>query len=350
MVRQMDHFDNDERISAYLDGELSADEQAQFEERLAESAELRTLVEELRALRGSLDLLPRHKLEADFAERILRRAEKEMLIGGGGSNAGGGDAATARPAPLVRSVADDDQAAGRLARMQRRAIRPLVYVAAAIAAAVMIVVFTPPKPKDVVDVVGPPKQESGDQAGARSEGKQGHDRASKEALVKSMDGSGQGGRESPGKDAEAENKLATFKKAGEKGLDGDKSQNGQHPTAMQRTITRTEEPQNLVKAQSRSRQVDSVKSSDLRNGQIAAGGSAAGSSASATARGGVDPSATTPLGGESANEGGYGADASGRRGGRQRRTVARRLESRSGAGQRSRPRQRNSESESRSRL
>jgi anti-sigma factor RsiW len=74
----MDNFYSDERISSYLDGELSADEQARFEERLAENAELRQLVEELRALRGSLNLLPRYQLEPDFAERVLRRAEQRM--------------------------------------------------------------------------------------------------------------------------------------------------------------------------------------------------------------------------------------------------------------------------------
>ena len=85
----MDNLYGDERISSYLDGELSADEQARFEERLAESAELRQLVEELRALRGSLDLLPRYQLEPDFAERMLRRAEQRMLIGGDGGSSGG---------------------------------------------------------------------------------------------------------------------------------------------------------------------------------------------------------------------------------------------------------------------
>ena len=85
----MDNLHNDERISAYLDGELSADEQTRFEERLAESAELRQLVEELRALRGSLDLLPRHRLEADFADHVLRRAEREVLTAGDGASGSG---------------------------------------------------------------------------------------------------------------------------------------------------------------------------------------------------------------------------------------------------------------------
>lgn len=155
----MDHIDNDERISAYLDGELSADEQSRFEERLAESAELRQLVEELRALRGTLDLLPRHKLEADFADRILRRAEKEMLLSGGGSATGGGgnpsDGAVNRPVVAGQlETARSDAApmpAGGSASFRSRALRPLVYAAAAIAAAVMIVVFTPPKGKDVPD-------------------------------------------------------------------------------------------------------------------------------------------------------------------------------------------------------
>ena len=68
----MDNLHNDERISAYLDGELSADEQSRFEERLAESAELRQLVEELRALRGSLDLLPRHRRQISRGRRHRR--------------------------------------------------------------------------------------------------------------------------------------------------------------------------------------------------------------------------------------------------------------------------------------
>ncbi|MEX2561077.1 MAG: zf-HC2 domain-containing protein, partial [Pirellulales bacterium] len=70
---------NDELLSAYLDDELSADERARVERLLAEQPESRALLEDLRALRSGLEALPRHRLESDFAGRVLRRAEREML-------------------------------------------------------------------------------------------------------------------------------------------------------------------------------------------------------------------------------------------------------------------------------
>ena len=73
---------SDELISAYLDGELTADEQAEVERALLDSAEHRRTFEELRALRQSLQSLPRFQLDKDFSQRVLRRAERAMLAGG----------------------------------------------------------------------------------------------------------------------------------------------------------------------------------------------------------------------------------------------------------------------------
>jgi len=70
---------DDELISAYLDGELSGEELLRAERMLEERPECRQLVEELRAIGGGLRGLPRHKLDDDFADRVLRRAEREML-------------------------------------------------------------------------------------------------------------------------------------------------------------------------------------------------------------------------------------------------------------------------------
>ena len=72
----MDHEQNDQLLSAYLDGELNADERAQVEQLLATSAEARELVDELKAIRAGLQGLPRHQLEPDFAQQVLRRAEQ----------------------------------------------------------------------------------------------------------------------------------------------------------------------------------------------------------------------------------------------------------------------------------
>lgn len=70
---------SDELISAFLDGELTADEQALVEQMLLDSAQYRRMFDELRALRHSLQALPTYKLDENFAERVLRRAERVML-------------------------------------------------------------------------------------------------------------------------------------------------------------------------------------------------------------------------------------------------------------------------------
>ncbi|HTN73889.1 MAG TPA: zf-HC2 domain-containing protein [Pirellulaceae bacterium] len=67
---------NDELISAYLDGELTADEQALVEQALATDARLRQMHDDLRALRQSLQTMPRLRLGDDFAQRVLLQAER----------------------------------------------------------------------------------------------------------------------------------------------------------------------------------------------------------------------------------------------------------------------------------
>ena len=66
----------DEMLSAYLDGELTAEEQAEVERRLAEEPESRQLLEELRAMSGAIQAMPRHKLGEEFRDQVLRRAER----------------------------------------------------------------------------------------------------------------------------------------------------------------------------------------------------------------------------------------------------------------------------------
>ncbi len=68
-----------ELLSAYLDGELTADELALVEKMLAASPDARQLMEELRALSGTLQSLPRYELGEDLSEQVLRRAERQIL-------------------------------------------------------------------------------------------------------------------------------------------------------------------------------------------------------------------------------------------------------------------------------
>ncbi len=69
-----------EMLSAYLDGELTADEQVRVEQILATSPEARQLVEELRALGSTLQGLPQQKLDEDLSARVLGLAERRMLL------------------------------------------------------------------------------------------------------------------------------------------------------------------------------------------------------------------------------------------------------------------------------
>ncbi len=116
----MDIDPREELISAYLDGELTAEEKHRVERLLTESAEHRQLYEELRALRGTFAQLPRYRLPEDLSQRVLRRAEQELLRrpvadAKGGSGSSGKSAAKAVEDPALagerpqveREVPDD---------------------------------------------------------------------------------------------------------------------------------------------------------------------------------------------------------------------------------------------------
>ncbi|MFO0816777.1 MAG: zf-HC2 domain-containing protein [Pirellulales bacterium] len=71
---------SEELVSAYLDGELTADEQSLVEAALRNDAELRAWIEDNRRAREQLQRLPRVTLDQDFASRVLRAAERQMLL------------------------------------------------------------------------------------------------------------------------------------------------------------------------------------------------------------------------------------------------------------------------------
>ena len=71
----MNHFPDDELLSAYLDGEVTVDERATVDRWLAESAEHRQTLEELRSLSQSLESLPKLRLEDELYQSVLRAAQ-----------------------------------------------------------------------------------------------------------------------------------------------------------------------------------------------------------------------------------------------------------------------------------
>lgn len=131
----MNPLSNDELISAYLDGELSGEEQQRAEKLLAEDADSRQLLEELRSLRAGMESLPRHQLDQDFASRVLDQAERTMIAG----DATKGDSEAAKALTTDTFIAPPVEHG----MTRERWIRLLAWPSIAIAAAIMITTFLP---------------------------------------------------------------------------------------------------------------------------------------------------------------------------------------------------------------
>ena len=116
MTDRAEHFD-DELLSAYVDGELTGEQLALVEQRLAEDPDARQLVDELRALSREVRALPKQALGEDLRATIMQHAERSMLLG-------------AEVQPPRRS-ADDSSS------------RRWVWAALAIAAALLLMFVTP---------------------------------------------------------------------------------------------------------------------------------------------------------------------------------------------------------------
>ena len=136
---------SDELISAYLDCELSSEQQALVEEQLMDNLEHRRMFEELRALRSGLQELPQASLGDDFAQRVLQRAERELLASPAGGNDELSDGESSTRTEGMTSAATvtvrDEQDAGIL--------RGLVWAVAAMAAAIALIVFNPMGQREV---------------------------------------------------------------------------------------------------------------------------------------------------------------------------------------------------------
>jgi hypothetical protein len=124
------HDDDRELISALIDGELDGQDRARAERLLAERPELRALADEFRALGERLRELPQLPVGRDLGESILRRAEREVLIGAAPS------ALADRRPSIVR----------RLAHWRPRSLRPIIYAGTAIAAGLVLMLSSETHP------------------------------------------------------------------------------------------------------------------------------------------------------------------------------------------------------------
>jgi hypothetical protein len=146
-TRPPEPLSDSELIAAYLDEDLTSAELARADELLKTNPESRKLLDDLRAQRSKLAEVPRERLGDEFAqrtmrkvERALRNAEREVLIPTTPSEELVVAAASASPqqVPSPRDVKTVPASRGlRLGRGRR----PLVYVAFALAAAIVLMLL-----------------------------------------------------------------------------------------------------------------------------------------------------------------------------------------------------------------
>jgi hypothetical protein len=90
---------DDELLSAYLDDELSAEERAAVEARLANDPDAQRLLHQLRSVSQSVQMLPIEGVGRDLSGEILRRIEAKKS--GGSAAAAGGSAAIGEVTPRL---------------------------------------------------------------------------------------------------------------------------------------------------------------------------------------------------------------------------------------------------------
>jgi hypothetical protein len=141
---------NDELLSAYLDGQLIGEELAAVEAELADNAQARALLEELRSLSREIRELPRQTAGPEFADRVVRAALGAKAV----ENNGQGQ--VERPA----AAASKDAFSPSKARRGRR-LSVVLAGAAAVAAAVAMMAWPwlggggGPGPGTITTIPGP---------------------------------------------------------------------------------------------------------------------------------------------------------------------------------------------------
>lgn len=130
-----------ELFSAYVDGELTAAEQADVERLLAASPAARQLVEDLRALSSTLQCLPARKLDEDLSQQVLRLAEHRVL-------SGRTDAEPFSQEPVASP--------GRWQALVRRWSRPRIWVwpGLAVAVSLLLMVLNPGQSRRMAEAPG----------------------------------------------------------------------------------------------------------------------------------------------------------------------------------------------------
>lgn len=134
----MNHTPQDELLSAYLDDELAPEERAEVERMLEENPASRLLLEELKALRTTVQSLPRESLGPDFSKHVMQMAERSVLAGSAATDGPLKTADSQHPVSTKVDIHQDSEHDWR-----QRFIRPLAFATLAIAAALTLMFLQP---------------------------------------------------------------------------------------------------------------------------------------------------------------------------------------------------------------
>jgi len=147
----MNDVPDTELFSAYLDGELTADEQVRVEQILATSPVARQLLEELRALSTTLQGLPQEKLGEDLSARILEVAERRMLLPEeDGTKPSAGRAANALNPPDADSIGWLGIPWREISWREMLSKRALIWSVVIVATAIIVSFTSPPPPNRTI--------------------------------------------------------------------------------------------------------------------------------------------------------------------------------------------------------
>ena len=166
----MTHQIPEELISAYLDGELTSDEQLLVEEALRDDPQSRQLLEDLQSLHDRLQAIPRSEPSRDYTEQILRRAERAILTGT--TEPGSSLLSDESPAAPTVTLPTDKTSPGNW--------KHVIWASTALAATLLLVLlFRPDQPisKQLTDATQPQADQiaAADQPSVKSAGVDGDD-------------------------------------------------------------------------------------------------------------------------------------------------------------------------------
>jgi anti-sigma factor RsiW len=122
---------SDELISAYVDGELTDPERVAVEQRMEQDERQRRLFERLCTLQRRLALLPTYRLDEGFAVRVVRQIESLS------------PSESEQSVELAVAVRRDSGSSDRTRRALALNLRGVIWAVAAIATAILLMVFAP---------------------------------------------------------------------------------------------------------------------------------------------------------------------------------------------------------------